>query len=346
MTAQPGHVPEYSPTSPNRLVRESAPSPAARFGLLRYLIQNGLADPTALHDPRVRIESRSRSHAVWLVRLPEGQNYVVKRAIPRTGEPWPNLGSEILIYQSAGDSPELRHLLPTCFHADDRLQVLVLEAVEPCETVHTESYTRGPSAERLRALGYALGQLHRATRAGPVQHLPDSSPWILDVLSPGSWKPPHADTVLAQGAIRRELAAHFTRLTSQPAIRCLVHNDLKWDNCLIAGNAVKIIDWELASTGDPAWDVAGILQEFDVYYLSLPATPGTHIARTAFLDAYLDAAQPDDRSGFVQWARRMSGARLIQTALEYTAVAPDTGFAYQLIERGLSHLRGAEGDSE
>ena len=41
-----------------------------------------------------------------------------------------------------------------------------------------------------------------------------------------------------------------------------IHNDVKWDNFLVYARAgsrrltqMKIIDWELANFGDPAWDV-------------------------------------------------------------------------------------------
>jgi aminoglycoside phosphotransferase (APT) family kinase protein len=70
---------------------------------------------------------------------------------------------------------------------------------------------------------------------------------------------------MADIAADRDLAATLrgTRRTWQD--RCLIHGDVRRENVLTAqgvGDAiVKVIDWELSGSGDPAWDLAGVLGE-------------------------------------------------------------------------------------
>jgi 5-methylthioribose kinase len=43
---------------------------------------------------------------------------------------------------------------------------------------------------------------------------------------------------------------------------CLVHNDLKLDNLLLNKNDIRIVDWELFTWGDPAYDLGNLLAQY------------------------------------------------------------------------------------
>jgi 5-methylthioribose kinase len=43
---------------------------------------------------------------------------------------------------------------------------------------------------------------------------------------------------------------------------CLVHNDLKLDNLLLSKNDIRIVDWELFTWGDPAYDLGNLLAQY------------------------------------------------------------------------------------
>jgi Phosphotransferase enzyme family len=60
----------------------------------------------------------------------------------------------------------------------------------------------------------------------------------------------------------------------------LIHGDMKFDNVVVRGaqteeQTLYVVDWELADTGDSAWDVASILQAYLTWWIgSLESVPG------------------------------------------------------------------------
>jgi tRNA A-37 threonylcarbamoyl transferase component Bud32 len=309
--------------------------------MLSYLTQTGLVDPAAFAHGGVEVAELSRSHEVWAVRL-GGRRLIVKRARPRPGEGAGWLGAEPAIYRAATSVPELRAVTPACLWFDPWRSIIVLEAVEPGVGLREDQAAAG-SVQTARLVGTSVGHWHRATRHRSLPDVPQTEPWILRLLVPGGWRPANADRVLALGQIRRELAGHFADLATALDPSCLTHGDLKWDNCLLGGDGVKVIDWETAGVGDPAWDVAGILAEYALLQSVWPVagqSPGSVPAAVdAFLAGYLAAAAPPDPAAVLTRAARLCGARLVQTALELDAVAPGDGTSQILIDLALANLR-------
>jgi hypothetical protein len=129
----------------------------------------------------------------------------------------------------------------------------------------------------------------------------------------------------------------------------VVHGDIKSDNVLVlpppsgeAGRAggVRLVDWELVHYGDPAWDLAGALQDMLMFWTaSMPMTagltteervaqascplPAVQAALRAFWRGYRTAADPstDEAPQLLQRAVAYSAARLIQSAYEFSQAA-------------------------
>jgi aminoglycoside phosphotransferase (APT) family kinase protein len=121
----------------------------------------------------------------------------------------------------------------------------------------------------------------------------------------------------------------------------VMHGDIKSDNVLVVppaegqgGSRVRLVDWELAQVGDAAWDVAGMLQDFVMFWvLSMPGDAASademanrarypisalQPAVRAFWRAYRDAAglAAGEAEATLRRAVRFAGARLIQSAYE------------------------------
>ena len=153
------------------------------------------------------------------------------------------------------------------------------------------------------------------------------------------------------------LADALARARASWRASCLVHGDLKWDNCLLAGEPhaprVAVVDWEGAATGDPAWDLAGIVQQYlghaelqglevggarPLAALRLAGASELGAALAAFMDAYAGAAGAD-RATLAARSVAFAGARLVQTSLEHAgsgdhaAAAPLLRLALVLLER-------------
>ena len=140
------------------------------------------------------------------------------------------------------------------------------------------------------ALGRALGTFHRVlcladwTADARLARLSRDLPWVLRVHQP-------VPAVLASvsrgnlGIVRilqteEGLGTHLDRLAERWIPGCVIHGDIRLDNVLIRPNTAEnedgqvelwIADWEAVGFGDPAWDVAGTLQDFLVYWVfSMP----------------------------------------------------------------------------
>ena len=124
-----------------------------------------------------------------------------------------------------------------------------------------------------------------------------------------------------------------------------------------ASTRVKLVDWEMAGWGDPAFDVGSALSDFAS--LALDAAPTPVAARSGsavFWRAYVRAAglAAPAAAALLERSVRFAGARLVQSAFEHTQettamsarvgrlvalarellVAPDGGAAGELLAAG------------
>ena len=154
-------------------------------------------------------------------------------------------------------------------------------------------------------LGFVLGTLHSAKSAqgvaGQVQYR--DAPWPLTLHRPSFAlyrRMSNANLQLvstmqsfpAFGMLLDALRARWSEFAGGEA-GTLVHYDIKLDNVLVvrdgSGRAkgIKLVDWELAGLGDPAWDVGALFGEYlGFWLLSIPITGESPPER--FLDMALD----------------------------------------------------------
>lgn len=110
---------------------------------------------------------------------------------------------------------------------------------------------------------------------------------------------------------------------------CLIHGDIKFKNFLINDaepfKAIKLIDWETTTFGDPAWDVAGIIQAYLSYWVSFKNHEKKEVSLTdiqhtlyCLIKEYTKTFQEAHINEFVLKSISFAGVRLIQTALETT----------------------------
>ncbi len=137
------------------------------------------------------------------------------------------------------------------------------------------------------------------------------------------------------------LSEHLDALRPLWQPQTLIHNDVKSDNILVTRPLdgateprVYLVDWELCQIGDPAWDVAGVLQDFILFWLysmpQLSGTPQEMVSSAAYPLPVLQAAirvfwqgyrriaklTAAESNALIARAVRFSAARLIQSAYE------------------------------
>jgi len=304
---------------------------AVADGAVPRLMAAGVLAAADVVDRGVVVTDASRANAVAIARVRGGGGAVLKTL------PAPQLAAELAVHEYATTRPGLRRALPALLAAEPTDGWLALELVQPGTTL-TDAHRAalGYPPELGQVVGRALGGAHHATHdlAGAA---PVPLPWpffALDTEGPAAFAwdeaPLRAVLEAAPEPERRHAALTAARAAWRPD--CLVHTDLKWDNCLLDGKGARIIDWEGAGAGDPAWDVAGIIQEYLGYAglmgvdlagrrplaaVEIAALEPLAAALRAFFAAYVEAAAPAQPAALARRAVRYAGVRLVQTSLEH-----------------------------
>jgi hypothetical protein len=116
----------------------------------------------------------------------------------------------------------------------------------------------------------------------------------------------------------------YSALLDEAATRwtptCLVHGDMRFDNCVLAGAGgpgrdatLKLVDWELAQWGDPCWDAGAVLGGY--MYLGRFKFIDMQRAAGAFWTAYrIRMGASHDIS--LRRAMQFAAAHMIETMIE------------------------------
>jgi aminoglycoside phosphotransferase (APT) family kinase protein len=86
-------------------------------------------------------------------------------------------------------------------------------------------------------------------------------------------------------ALANEIGAYIDRLLATR--ECVVHGDYSPKNVLVGDDGLWVIDWEVVHRGDPAFDLAFMLNHLSLKSIHRPAAhAGYEACAEAFLDAY------------------------------------------------------------
>jgi len=143
-----------------------------------------------------------------------------------------------------------------------------------------------------------------------------------------------------------------------------IHQDARWDNVLVARSPggrhmLKIVDWESAGLGDPAWDIGALLGDYLGFWIgSIPlngqAAPDRYLQHAAYPIARMQpaigtlwqtyrqaaASTLGDAESFLLRVTRYAGLKLMQTALEHVQDMPECDMtAVCLLQVGVNMLQ-------
>lgn len=335
--------------------------------VIHYLIGKGIESPEVIVDGDfISVDTSRRCRNVKVIRK-EGLGYFFKQAKQPEPQLINSLQREATCYWLAEHEPSfaaLKPLLPKYVYYDPAQVVLLVGLLPESENLteyhyRTQSFPL-PLAEQL---GRALGSYHKGISEQFLQHpraaiFPKELPWIL------SFHQQQRNLMigLSQGnhqlheLINRypELPQKLSELQAGWAINGLVHGDMKWDNVVVyaseenpEGEALKVIDWELADLGDTAWDTGAIFQSYLSFWvvnmqigsgaigpqvvIETPfALEKMQPAINGFWAAYADTMQlqGEAREQMLERCMKYAAVRMIQTTYEHlanaTQMAPHT----------------------
>jgi hypothetical protein len=296
-------------------------------------VDDGLVDAAAAMAGRVSIEHLSRSNHVGVLAI-DGEPLVALKHHTATSAALGGGAAEVAAYRWLARAPETAELAPRLLLVAE--ECIILEVIVHARPLHDALANSGPDADRLLAiLGGRLGALHRAKPDGNALQRP--CPWVFDVAD--GTVPDIFATDAAVESLAAEVAADPLLHAVLEEFRCAwrpvtpVHGDVKFDNVLVqsvpgepSAAVIRIIDWELAGLGQPAWDLAGILDGLVVPALQTDP-PDIALAQmeraVPAIDAHKGAVgaalAPDDRSLLVA-----TTARLVQSAIQLCAMRHGT----------------------
>lgn len=184
---------------------------------------------------------------------------------------------------------EISQLLPRLVSENGDQNILIFDLISPAFTVGSildRESDSGSFVQAMRALGAVLATVHRALSLrqwgedARLASIPRSIPWAMTLHKPAiamlakitqaDWK------ALWFLQNQGEIAAQLERLGGQWQPEALIHGDIRLDNILVTSptdgtdqSSIRlwIVDWEMVQFGDPAWDVAGALQDLVVHWV-------------------------------------------------------------------------------
>jgi len=328
--------------------------------IVHYLLERGLLTRESVVDGDLWIVESTRRNRNYKVIRRHAPGYFVKQVQSFDQQAIASLRCESSCYWLAkndADFAALAPLLPAYHDFDAGANVLVLGLLSGSESLSDYHRRTGEfsleSAEDLAQIlaAYHRGIPSRARKNSLETTFPQRIPWILsiDQFNPANGGAVSGGNTQVVGIIQRypEFRASLETLRAQWTAQCLIHGDVKWDNCLMVpkdgdgSKQLKLIDWELSDFGDPCWDVGAVFQAYLSFWIfSMPAQAETNadslVARAQFP---VEKMQPAMQHFWQKYAERMempgtdrpqklersvrcAAARMIQTAYEYMYYQP------------------------
>jgi Ser/Thr protein kinase RdoA (MazF antagonist) len=303
--------------------------PLALRDVVPYLVGAGVVTPADVVDGDLTVEAHRRRNRSFSVRW-RGDRGVFLKQLLEVAE---GGRSELRLYQlaAAHPHPALR-ALPRPVYLDAARDIVAIELLHPA--VPLWERVEGTDARVFHGLGRSIASLHvlLARPEGPGQSIEHGFPHIqvwafgmaeltvdmLFELSPAN--------VALHDILRRQVPpALFESARRAWSPSTLIHDDFKCDNVLVTGDVPRIVDWEFAGWGDPAWDVGTMLQSIACVWLQAEAVgrPSSlsSVVRSrcaAFWSGYVEGAGLDESARRELAARSalMSAMRLLQSAYE------------------------------
>jgi aminoglycoside phosphotransferase (APT) family kinase protein len=311
---------------------------------VRRLVDAGILDAENVLDGGVSVTDLSRSNEVSLVRV-DGQAQAVAKHVSVPVDEIDPFDAELAAYRFLAAEPETSAIAPRLLVAFPGDRALVLEAIDGAQSLHEAIAASPDSAEPLlAALGRLLAVLHGA-RCAASSGLAPRRPWVLG-LAEGRAPAMLAGNAAAASVIDRiarhaGLRAAIAELDRVWVSVAPIHGDVKFDNVLVAGAPgahVWLVDWELAGQGDPAWDLAGVVDGLLLPLLVGGAGARPHSAGGALGLAApaIDAHRLSVGTAASPVAERLAlavAARLAQTAVQLAAMSDGEADARVAAER-------------
>jgi thiamine kinase-like enzyme len=255
--------------------------------LIHYLLDKDLIDPEKLITGEYTVRNNdSRNSNLSVNKEYNHHNYFIKQIKATEPEKIETIRTEAACYRLTANKNShiaLREFLPEFYLFDKRNHILVTEQIRDVMSLHEFYFAKNEFQNEIpEKLAEVLSNLHKKEVLQSLESVPETDklkfknqkPWVFTLtdrpLAYWAAQPPSAEQqammiILKNTDFAKKIAE--TNLLWQPG--ALLHHDIKFTNFLIRTGPdgqkidfVKLIDWELADYGDPAWDLACLIQSY------------------------------------------------------------------------------------
>lgn len=298
--------------------------------VVRDLLRRGLVTERDAVEHGLSVTDASVSHVSYRIDV-GGEPRLFAKIASHNRSLGRDLSVEAAVYRHAAREPVLAGVLPRPQYVSDDGSVVVLDAVPGAPLAMETVLDDGRRARAvLAAYGAAVATVHRVE--GPAVGRP---PWMLQALEPRwggyAWLPEACRRLLTGLAADPLLVAGFRATRARWTASCLIHADLRGPNVLVDergadGPSTRLVDWELACRGDPAWDIGCVLADvLASAVLAAPVDPADALVRggARLLAGYRTASARDADDGWLVRSIPLSAVRLVGVLVEYAHARPE-----------------------
>lgn len=347
--------------------------------LTKYMIENNFISIKSFVDGDVMLKDRSRRNLNYQVITGEN-SYLVKQGVDK--ERITTIANEATVYDFFQKNQEtklrMEDFIPRFYKYDSKKNLLIIELLKDGKNLQ-ERYVRTSrfSLKDAENIGVILGTLHHLTKIKTnknyqhifksqkqprfLSHLRNPNIQIFQYSSSASLQ---LLKIIQQNQEFRRYLDEFNNMWMQ---ECLIHSDVKLENFVVGSgklytkknNKIKLVDWELASIGDPAWDIGSVFSSYlSLWLFSIPISdelPPDEFMKHAkfplekiqpaiksFWSRYVHCVKPDniDLQKFLLKSIKYTSARLIQTGYEFSQSKGDlTGHVVCILQLSINIMK-------
>ncbi|MGE0690652.1 MAG: phosphotransferase family protein [Candidatus Nitrosocosmicus sp.] len=248
--------------------------------VIDYLISNRLLDNRSIVDDGLEIYDISRKNRNIKISTYVNSGLFLKQSNLHDIHSSIAIKRESLLYtliQTEGEFAFLKDITPKIHNYDEKNNIMITDLI--FGNTWNQYITLHPNMkieiEVIASLAHAVAKYHQVFENAIINSdrlcfLPKTFVFKNLFVRPG----PEIFVNLSQANmtlikhVQNDLKASNTleELYLSWNTNTIIHGDIKFDNIIVSvnnGNVVNVItDWEMASIGDPAWDIGSIFQEF------------------------------------------------------------------------------------